>query len=83
MKGSVKKIFEMFSEMFAPPVEEKNSVAMLLENAKNEIREIRAGIDTARDEEVLEMYMYRLKTAEGQYRQLLKMARETNRKKTG
>lgn len=83
MKGSVRKIFEMFSELLSNEKCEKDSVAVLLENAKNEIREIRAGIDSARDESVVEMYLYRLKAAEGQYRELLKMAKETKQKKTG
>ncbi len=83
MKGSVRKIFEMFSELLSADNREKDSVAVLLENAKNEIREIRAGIDSARDESVMEMYLYRLKAAEGQYRELLKMAKETKQKKTG
>ncbi len=83
MKGSVRKIFEMFSELLSAENCEKDSVAVLLENAKNEIRELRAGIDSARDESVMEMYLYRLKAAEGQYRELLKMAKETKQKKTG
>ncbi|MBQ7875730.1 MAG: hypothetical protein IJ316_00420 [Clostridia bacterium] len=83
MKGSVRKIFEMFSELLSAERCEKDSVAVLLENAKNEIREIRAGIDSAHDESVMEMYLYRLKAAEGQYRELLKMAKETKQKKTG
>lgn len=83
MKGSLKKIFEMFSEVFTEKAEEKNSVQLLLENAKNEIREIRANIDSVQDEKVLDMYIYRLKAAEAQYRELLKMAREDRGKKIG
>lgn len=83
MKNSVKKIFEMVSDLFATENCEKSSAAVLIENAKNSIRTIRAEIDASRDEEVLEMNLYRLKAAEQEYRELLKMAKETNQKKTG
>lgn len=81
MARSVKKIFEMFAEMFASgPIEEDNA-QRVLENVKNEIREIRANIDNVNDSDVLDMYIYRLKAAEAQYRHLLKMAKENNRQK--
>ncbi len=80
MMGSVKKIFEMVTDMFAPSVDERGSVSYLLENAKNEIREIRANIDNVSDDDVLDMYIYRLKAAEAQYRHLLKMAKESSAK---
>ncbi|MBQ8003447.1 MAG: DUF2508 family protein [Clostridia bacterium] len=84
MNLSVKKIFEMVTDMFSNSPQENDSVARLLENAKNEIRDIRANIDMVNDSDVLDMYIYRLKAAEAQYRQLLKMAKESgNRKKTG
>ena len=82
MKISVKKIFEMFSEMFVPSVQEEDSVKVLLENVKDEIRVIRANIDHVNDDALLDMYIYRLRAAEAQYRHLLKMAKE-NKKKTG
>lgn len=81
MRNSVKKIFEMFSDMFGGVPEEKDSVTLLLENAKNEIREIRANIDQVNDDDVLDMYIYRLKAAEAQYRHLLKMAKESSKQK--
>ena len=76
MKISAKKLFEMFSEMFAPRMGEEESVAALLERAKSDIREIRANIDAVNDDTLLDMYIYRLKAAEAQYKHLLKMARE-------
>lgn len=82
MMSSVKKVFEMLSDMFSKEEGEKDSAAMLIENAKNEIREIRAQIDSSHDEEVIEMCIYKLKIAENQYRELLKMVK-ANRKKTG
>ena len=51
-------------------------VSSLLENAKNEIREIRANIDNVDDDLVLDMYIYRLKAAEAQYKHLLKMVKD-------
>ena len=54
-----------------------------MENAKNEIREIRTNMDHVNDDELLDMYIYRLKAAQAQYRHLLKMAKESNSKKTG
>lgn len=83
MKESIKKIFETVSEMFVSTHEEKDDVICLLENVKSEIREIRSNIDSVKDEDALDMYIYRLKAAEAQYRQLLKMARETKQKKIG
>lgn len=80
MMGSVKKIFEMFTEMFGSVPGEKGDVASLLEDAKNEIREIRSNIDNVNDDDVLDMYIYRLKAAEAQYRHLLKMAKESSEK---
>ncbi|MBQ8540843.1 MAG: DUF2508 family protein [Clostridia bacterium] len=80
MLSPVKKIFEMFTEMFAPQQQEKDSTAAILENVKSEIREIRANIDQVNDSDVLDMYIYRLKAAEAQYRHLLKMAKENNSK---
>lgn len=81
LTGSVKKIFEMLTEMFAPAQEENGNVAALLENVKNEIREIRANIDSVNDDDVLDMYIYRLKAAEAQYRHLLKMAKDCSKQK--
>ncbi len=84
MTCSVKKIFEMFARMFDPEQLEEDSVQQVLENVKNEIRELRANIDQVNDGDVLDMYIYRLKAAEAQYRHLLKMAKDNNReKKTG
>ena len=84
MVSSVKKIFEMFTEMFASNQPESDSVQKVLENVKNDIREIRANIDLVNDDDVLDMYIYRLKAAEAQYRHLLKMAKEnSNQKKIG
>ncbi len=81
MARSVKKIFEMFTEMFQPNQSEQDSVQRVLENVKNEIREIRANIDAVNDSDVLDMYIYRLKAAEAQYRHLLKMAKDNNKQK--
>lgn len=81
MKDSVKKIFEMFSDMFGSVPAEKDDVSVLLEKAKDEIREIRANIDSVSDDDVLDMYIYRLKAAEAQYRHLLKMARDKGKQK--
>lgn len=81
MKISVKKIFEMISEMMQGPQTEQDSVAVLLEEAKNEIRCIRANIDRVNDADVLDMYIYRLKSAEAQYRHLLKMAKDSGKNK--
>jgi hypothetical protein len=78
--SQVKKIFEMFTEMFAQSKSENDSVAAVLENVKSEIREIRANIDAVNDSDVLDMYIYRLKAAEAQYRHLLKMAKENSSK---
>ncbi len=80
MMGSVKKIFEMITDMFGSVQEEGGNVSKLLEDAKNEIREIRANIDRVNDDDVLDMYIYRLKAAEAQYRHLLKMAKESSDK---
>lgn len=80
MLSPVKKIFEMFTEMFAPQQQQSDSTAAILENVKSEIREIRANIDAVNDSDVLDMYIYRLKAAEAQYRHLLKMAKENNSK---
>lgn len=82
MKISVKKIFEMFSEMFASDEPAEESVKNLLDNVKDEIRVIRANIDHVNDDALLDMYIYRLRAAEAQYRHLLQMARE-NKKKIG
>ena len=80
----VKKIFEMFMEMFAQSPSGEDSAQRVLEGVKDEIREIRANIDSVTDSDVLDMYIYRLKAAEAQYRHLLKMAKEnSNQKKTG
>lgn len=81
MTCSVKKIFEMFARMFDPEQLEEDSVQQVLENVKNEIRELRANIDQVNDGDVLDMYIYRLKAAEAQYRHLLKMAKDNNREK--
>ncbi len=81
MRLSVKKIFEMLTDVFASPPCENDSIATLLEGAKNEIREIRANIDAVNDDDVLDMYIYRLKAAEAQYRHLLKMAKESGKQK--
>ncbi len=83
MKDSIKKVFEMISDIFSGGVDKEDSVVILLENAKNEIREIRANLDRVNDEELIDMYIYRLKAAEAQYRHLLKMARDNAKKKTG
>lgn len=84
MKISVKKIFEMITEMFESEKETGDNVAILLQEAKNDIRNIRSSIDQVNDEAVLEMYIYRLRTAEAQYRHLLKMAKDnTKHKKIG
>ena len=80
MARSVKKIFEMFTEMFAQNQIEEDNAQRILENVKNEIREIRANIDAVNDSDVLDMYIYRLKAAEAQYRHLLKMAKDNNSK---
>ena len=80
MISSAKKLFEMFSEMFTPANSHEASVMELLENVKNEIREIRANIDQVNDEALLDMYIYRLRAAEAQYRHLLQMARESKKK---
>ena len=81
MLSPVKKIFEMFTEMFAPVQSEADDAQAVLENVKNEIREIRANIDAVNDSDVLDMYIYRLKAAEAQYRHLLKMAKESGKQK--
>lgn len=81
MKSSARKLFEMFSEMFVTRPSNEESVADLLKNVKEEIREIRANIDTVNDDALLDMYIYRLKAAEAQYRHLLKMAKENRQKK--
>ncbi|MGM9550861.1 MAG: DUF2508 family protein [Clostridia bacterium] len=84
MQISVTKIWEMIQKVFAPVETESDSVAKLLENAKNEIRCIRANIDAVNDDKVLDMYIYRLKAAEAEYRHLLKMAKEKDKEeKTG
>lgn len=83
MMSSARKILELLSEVFSPSEEHNDSVAMLLQNAKNEIRELRANIDAVNDDAVLDMYIYRLKAAEEEYRHLLKMAKEQRDKKTG
>lgn len=83
MKDSLKKVFEMITDMFSSKTEAEDSVVALLENAKNEIREIRTNMDHVNDDELLDMYIYRLKAAQAQYRHLLKMAKENNSKKTG
>ena len=82
MKSSARKLFEMVSEIFTPNEQKEDSAMELLENVKEEIREIRNNIDCVNDEALLDMYIYRLKAAEAQYRHLLKMARE-NKKKIG
>lgn len=81
MARSVKKIFEMFARMFDSEQLQEDSVQQVLENVKNEIRELRANIDQVNDGDVLDMYIYRLKAAEAQYRHLLKMAKDNNREK--
>ena len=81
MARSVKKIFEMFTQMFAETCTEEDDVQKILENVKSEIREIRSNIDAVSDNDVLDMYIYRLKAAEAQYRHLLKMAKESNKQK--
>lgn len=81
MARSVKKIFEMFAEMFAQNQSGEDNAQTILEEVKDEIREIRANIDAVNDSDVLDMYIYRLKAAEAQYRHLLKMAKENNRQK--
>ena len=81
MKSSAKKLFEMFSEMFGSHPSNEESVADLLRNVKEEIREIRANIDSVNDDALLDMYIYRLKAAQAQYRHLLKMAKENRQKK--
>ena len=83
MKDSLKKVFEMITDMFSSKSDTEDSVVALLENAKNEIREIRTNMDHVNDDELLDMYIYRLKAAQAQYRHLLKMAKESNSKKTG
>ncbi|MBQ6795401.1 MAG: DUF2508 family protein [Clostridia bacterium] len=80
----VKKIFEMVTEMFAKGPMGEDGAQRVLEGVKDEIREIRANMDQVTDSDVLDMYIYRLKAAEAQYRHLLKMAKENNnQKKTG
>ncbi|MBR5535030.1 MAG: DUF2508 family protein [Clostridia bacterium] len=81
MVSSVKKIFEMFTEAFASAPSKGDSVSALLETVKDEIREIRANMDQVNDDDVLDMYIYRLKAAEAQYRHLLKMAKESGKQK--
>lgn len=81
LTGSLKKIFEMLTDMFAPAPDENDSISALLENVKSEIREIRANIDSVNDDDVLDMYIYRLKAAEAQYRHLLKMAKDCGKQK--
>lgn len=80
MISSAKKLFEMFSEMFTPNAARETTAMELLENVKSEIREIRANIDQVDDEALLDMYIYRLRAAEAQYRHLLQMARESKKK---
>lgn len=73
MKLSLGKLFDMFSPTGG---EDEESVAALLERVKSDIREIRANIDAVNDDTLLDMYIYRLKAAEAEYKHLLKMARE-------
>ncbi len=82
MQLSVQKIKEMIKDVFKPEPNDDQSVIKMLETVKDEIREIRANIDAVNDERVLDMYIYRLKAAQEEYKNLLKMAKE-NEKKTG
>jgi hypothetical protein len=83
MGRDVRGFFVSLSEMFKTPTRGDDNAAILLENVKNEIRDIRNSIDSVNDDILLDMYLYRLKTAEAQYRHLLKMAKEGQQKKTG
>lgn len=83
MSGETRRFFESIAEMFKSPKSDGDDVSMLLESVKNEIRETRSSIDNVKDETALDMYLYRLKAAEAQYRHLLKMAKEDRQKKTG
>lgn len=83
MNGETRKFFDSVLEIFRTSRSNSDDVAALLDNVKNEIREIRNNIDNANDDMVLDMYLYRLKAAEAQYRHLLKMAKEGRQKETG
>ncbi len=83
MQGSAKKFFEGLLDGFRKASTDESGVAELLSHAKDEIREIRANIDNVNDDVVLDMYIYRLKAAEAQYKHLLKMAKDGQKKKTG
>ncbi len=83
MNRDARRFFESLFEGFKTEKDERDDVCLLLERAKNEIREIRADIDNVNDDMVLDMYLYRLKSAEAQYKHLLKMAKDGQKKKTG
>jgi len=83
MQQSFRGFIENILASFHRARSDESGVAEILEHAKDEIRSIRAGLDTATDSVALDMYIYRLKNAEDEYRRLLKMAREAQRKKTG
>lgn len=76
MGADARKFMESLFDGFRQTRGNGEDVSSLLENAKNEIREIRANIDNVNDDLVLDMYIYRLKAAEAQYKHLLKMAKE-------
>ena len=78
MGADARRFVESLFEGFRKTGGNGEDVSSLLENAKNEIREIRANIDNVDDDLVLDMYIYRLKAAEAQYKHLLKMAKERN-----
>lgn len=83
MNGEAKRFFENLLDSFRAGRSSNDDVAALIESAKNEIREIRSNIDNVNDDMVLDMYIYRLKAAQAQYKHLLKMAKEGQQKKTG
>lgn len=83
MQGGAKRFLENLFDGFRAAKQDKSDVSELLASAKDEIREIRANIDNVNDDVVLDMYIYRLKAAEAQYKHLLRMAKEGQKKKTG
>ena len=76
MENEAKRFLGSLFDGFRQARGNGEDVSMLLENAKNEIREIRANIDNVDDDLVLDMYIYRLKAAEAQYKHLLKMVKD-------
>ena len=76
MGNDAKRFLENLFDGFRQTKNNGEDVSSLLESAKNEIREIRANIDNVDDDLVLDMYIYRLKAAEAQYKHLLKMVKD-------